>query len=121
MTEYISSPVLNQNPQQMEDLLRSSIYTGYHSMDQAANTFAGMFGGVAPVEIAASIGPLIGHCSKDREALQYFWQKEYNQIISILAPSFDILWIQNVHDLLALEVILEIAKLHKDDEQIWLN
>ena len=115
-TEYIT-PSMIDNPQRLENILKSSVHTAYHTFDAKQFTFEGMFGGIAPVEIAANIGPLLNVNNNDRDILY----NEYKQLLDILAPSFDILWIQNVRNLLQLQVIMDIAKIYKDDEQIWIN
>ena len=104
------------NPERLENILRSSVHTGYHAFDAKQMTFEGMFG-MVPVEISANIGPLLNVETNDKDILY----KEYKQILDILAPSLDILWIQNVRNLVQLQVIMEIAKIYKDDEQIWVN
>eukprot|EP01083_Nonionella_stella_P303758 1052660_1 len=114
-TEYVTPSMIN-SPERLKNILNSSVYTGYHMYDQKAMTFEGIFGGIKPVEIAANIGPLVS-TNNDKETLC----NEYEQIIQILAPCLDILWIQHINNLQQLHVIMDIAKMYKDDEQIWIN
>ena len=116
-TEFITPSLVNQqDPLRLHHIFQSSIYSAYHQMDQIANTPAGMFGGVEPVQIAATVGPLLID-SDDAQILR----NEYEPILEILAPSLELLWIQNVDSLLQLQVIMDIAKDHLFDEQIWIT
>eukprot|EP01084_Bolivina_argentea_P273475 465853_1 len=116
-TEYITPSMIN-NTQKLENILQSSVYTAYNTFDKKAMTFEGIFGGIKPIEIAANIGPLLHmNNSMDKDIIY----NEYKQILDILAPSFDILWIQNINNLLTLQIIMDIAKIYKDNEQIWIN
>ena len=85
-------------------------------MDQKAKTMEAMLGAIKPVEVAATIGPLL-LSTADKDILY----NEYKQILDILAPSFDIVWIQNIQNFTQLQVIMDIVKIYKDDEQIWIN